>query len=247
MRLLVGRRFDFILAIGHVGVAWYRQCGYPSRKIFPYGYVTEAPTLCEPHPAPGDHVRLAYVGRTATGKGLDLLIRSLCNLEGRPWSLTVIGDGPDRGGLERLADGCGLAKQITWRGMLPNDAAMRELCDHDLLILPSTRKDGWGAVVNEALLRGVPVVCSDRCGAADLLGEPWRGGVFRSGDADDLTRLLAEWIRRGRRSEALTNRIRQWSQAIEGRAVAQYLLDILDHVYQGKPRPLPPWNRRRAA
>ena len=193
-------------------------------------------------PSPCAAVRLVYVGRMVIGKGLELLLRSLRGLNGLPWKLTMIGDGPDRAFLMELAERCGVSGRITWRGVLPNPTAMRELCRHDLLILPSTRKDGWGAVVNEALMRGMPVICSDRCGAADLLREAWRGGVFRCGNAADLSRLLADWIRHGPRTAELADRIRGWSRAIEGPAFAQYLLDILDHVYLGKQRPSAPWN-----
>jgi glycosyltransferase involved in cell wall biosynthesis len=181
-RLVRGRRLDFILAIGHVGVDWYRRCGYPARTIFPYGYVTETPRRQERDFTPRNELHLVYVGRTTAGKGVDLLLRCLGQLRGQPWKLAVIGDGPQRPFLEELANQYGVSERIAWHGMLPNDAAMHELCKQDLLILPSTHKDGWGAVVNEALMRGVPVVCSDRCGAADLVGQPWRGGIFRSGD-----------------------------------------------------------------
>src|SRR5439155_26608962 len=34
-------RVDFLLAIGHMGVRWYEMCGYPSERIFSWGYFVE--------------------------------------------------------------------------------------------------------------------------------------------------------------------------------------------------------------
>ena len=84
--------------------------------------------------------------------------------------------------------------------MKSNAEAVAEIARHDLFLLPS-RFDGWGAVVNEALMCGVPVVCSDNCGAAELLGESWRGEVFRTGSAAGLKDILQRWIALGRRTD----------------------------------------------
>ena len=245
-RIRAGRRFDFILAMGQLGVCWFRRCGYDAQRVFPYAYVTEsAATPSDDRSASGAY-RILFLGQVVPRKGLDILCRSLGQLQETNWTLTVVGDGPQRSQLQALAKQLRIASRIQWQGTLANRAAIGQIEQSDLLVLPS-RFDGWGAVVNEARLRGVPVICSDRCGAADLLAEPWRGGVFRSGDAADLSRLLTPWIRQGYRTEPFASRIRDWSRGIEGPAVAQYLLEILDHVYHGGPRPAPPWQQRRAA
>lgn len=49
----------------------------------------------------------------------------------------------------------------------------------DVLVLPS-RYDGWGAVINEALQRGLYVICSNRCGAKALVVNDKIGKVFCS-------------------------------------------------------------------
>jgi glycosyltransferase involved in cell wall biosynthesis len=115
------------------------------------------------------------------------------------------------------------------------------LLEHaDVLLLPS-RYDGWGAVVNEALMCGVPVVCSDNCGAADLLREPWRGSTFKMGSVESLQIVLRGWIERGRRNEESTARIRDWSSALEGPQEARYLVEIVKYLQEGGQRPSPPW------
>jgi glycosyltransferase involved in cell wall biosynthesis len=109
----------------------------------------------------------------------------------------------------------------------------------DLLLLPS-KWDGWGAVVNEALMCGVPVICSDRCGAADLLRESWRGSIFKTGSVESLRSMLQEWIERGRNKES-SSRIKQWSSRIEASQFARYLVETVEYVRDGGQRPYPPW------
>jgi glycosyltransferase involved in cell wall biosynthesis len=127
-------------------------------------------------------------------------------------------------------------------GALPNIAAIEWLRHADILLLPSTGKEGWGAVINEALMQGVPVLCSDRCGARDLLAEPWIGEVFKTDSVKSLGDVLARWIVRGKRTPELTKRIQAWSRCIEGDSVADYFASVLRHVYGGAQRPVPQWS-----
>ena len=55
----------------------------------------------------------------------------------------------------------------------------------DCLVLPS-KHDGWGTVVSEALISGVPAICSDTCGVAEVVKLSNYGGVFKSGNIEDL-------------------------------------------------------------
>jgi glycosyltransferase involved in cell wall biosynthesis len=110
----------------------------------------------------------------------------------------------------------------------------------DVLLLPS-HKDGWGAVVNESLMAGTPVICSTACGAAELVRQPWLGTVFRAGSVEDLAKALKHWIDLGTRSPIERERIRNWTTRISGQAVASYFVSIMEHVYQAANRPTAPW------
>jgi glycosyltransferase involved in cell wall biosynthesis len=111
----------------------------------------------------------------------------------------------------------------------------------DLLAFPSAI-DGWGAVVNEALMAGVPVICSDWCGASSLIRPGWNGDVFRSGSVDDLARALRTWVGRGKLPPGQREAIRGWSHCIAGPAIARYVLNVAAFVDGGdNARPTPPW------
>ena len=114
------------------------------------------------------------------------------------------------------------------------------MCDSDLLILPS-RFDGWGAVVNESLMCGTPVICSHRCGAKDLLMESWRGEIVPSCQPADWTEAMQRWISKDSLLSTERKRIQEWSRCISGRQLASYFNSILDHLYLDGSAPVPPW------
>jgi len=241
--LRYGSNLDFILAMGSQGVAWYRECRFQESKIFPFAYVTEAQAGCIPQetrPQMSAEFGIAFVGQLVPRKGGDLLLRALASQTERNWRLRMMGEGECRAAWERLARMLGISDKVSFTGALPNKDGRKIIGSADLLVLPS-RYDGWGAVVNEALMQGVPVLCSDQCGARDLLADPIRGEVFKAGSVDSLGEALTKWIKRGKRTSELTERIKSWSSCLEGGPVADYFAGVLQHVYEAAPRPTPPW------
>ncbi len=242
-RYLVGQNLDFVLAMGHLGVRWFERAGYDPAKIFPFAYVTEKPVITSENRHKGNErgtFRILYLGRILRLKDGVTAIRGLERLSASNWQFDVVGDGPDLRRWMKVAGESGVADRISFHPKVDSAMVGHLFQDTDLLLLPS-RKDGWGAVVNEALMCGVPVVCSDNCGAADLLREPWRGAIFKAGSVEGLRGILQGWIEHGRRTEKSSARIREWSCVLEGPRVARYLVDIVEYLRGGGRRPLPPW------
>lgn len=240
---------DFILAMGSQGVNWYRECRFPESKIYPFSYVTDEENGSIPRIGRlqvDEGVTLAFLGQLIPRKGGDILLRALASQTDKSWRLRMAGEGEDRSSWERLAAQLRISERVTFTGALANGAGRAMIGAADLLVLPS-RFDGWGAVVNEALMQGVPVLCSDRCGARDLLAEPWRGEVFKADSVDCMRGVLSRWIGRGKRTPQVTERIRTWSRCIEGQTVADYFSAVLRNVYEGAPRPIAPWFRNGSA
>jgi glycosyltransferase involved in cell wall biosynthesis len=100
-------------------------------------------------------VRLVTACGLVRDKGLPRLLRALA---GAPDTrLTVVGEGPERGRLERLADELGLAGRVAFAGWLPA-ARMAAVFDRsDVFVLPSP-KETLGLVYLEALARRLPIV-----------------------------------------------------------------------------------------
>jgi glycosyltransferase involved in cell wall biosynthesis len=96
-------------------------------------------------------------------------------------SLLLVGAGAEREGLEQLSHSVG-ARTI-FAGDLPWEQILEAYVASDIFALLSLRET-WGVVVNEAAACGLPLVLSDRVGAAyDLLRSGENGYLVRAGDA----------------------------------------------------------------
>ena len=102
--------------------------------------------------------RFLFVGRLTRLKGLDTVLRALAQLKDRPWTLDVIGDGPQRAEWETLTAELNLKERVAFHGFRDDveDWMLRSSC----LLFPS-RHEGMGLVVLEALNTGLPVLASD--------------------------------------------------------------------------------------
>lgn len=131
------------------------------------------------------------------------------------------GDGPLRAELEQYSDR-ELPGRVRFLGFRNQTQLPAIYSASDVFVLPSTFEP-WGLVVNEALNAGLPVIVSDRVGAAaDLVVRGLNGDVFEAGSEDDLWRALEPWLRDpGRRAlggEQGRVRMTEWgfSQGVDG-------------------------------
>lgn len=130
--------------------------------------------------AAADDVVVLSVARLAPEKGLDLLARSLAEAGDPRLLLVLAGDGTERARLEQLTRELGvrlvLAGDVEWERIVELYVAA------DVFALLSEREP-WAVVVNEAAACGLPLVLSDRVGAAhDLLRDGENGTLVPAGD-----------------------------------------------------------------
>ncbi len=136
-----------------------------------------------------DDVGVVTVARLAPEKGIDVLLRAAGALP-----VLVVGDGPERGRLEALARELGVRAAFT--GDRPLEGVLEAYVAADVFALLSSYEP-WGVVVNEAAACGLPLVLSERVGAArDLLRDGENGVLVPAEDvdaaADALARLAAD-------------------------------------------------------
>jgi glycosyltransferase involved in cell wall biosynthesis len=126
------------------------------------------------------------LGRLHEQKGFDVLIRAVAGLPGI--SLVIVGDGPERQALERLAVDLGVADRVSMPGW--TDDATSRLRSFDVLALPS-RYEGLPLVLLEAMLGGVPVVASAVGGVPDAVRDDESGLLVPPDDVDALQGALS--------------------------------------------------------
>ena len=105
------------------------------------------------------HPLIVFVGRLVRYKGLDVLVRALRNVNA--WAL-VVGSGPMRRALERLARREGMEKRIKFVGGVSDHDLPAYLHAADLFVLPSvSRNEAFGICQLEAMAAGLPVISTD--------------------------------------------------------------------------------------
>jgi glycosyltransferase involved in cell wall biosynthesis len=112
---------------------------------------------------------LLHVGQLIARKGIDAFLRAAAAVqkEGYEFSLLLVGNGPDKQKLESLVADLQL-RNVNFRSSLPPDKMPSVYRSGDVLIFP-TLSDVWGTVANEAVLCGLPVLCSKYAGCAPEL------------------------------------------------------------------------------
>jgi glycosyltransferase involved in cell wall biosynthesis len=146
----------------------------------------------EPCPVP-DSPRIAFVGRLTEAKGVPLLVEAVRRLErkGVRIELTLIGDGPLRGEVEReLAELGPRLRLLRW---CPSEVVREELARTRCLVLPSLA-EGLPVVLMEALAMHRPVIATQIAGIPELVEDGIGGWRIPAGSVEALERALREAV-----------------------------------------------------
>ena len=127
-----------------------------------------------------------FVGRYVPVKGIDVLIEGYEKYREKAndsWNLQCVGTGhldnllSDKKGIENIG--------FVQPGELPEI-----MWNSSALVLPS-RKEPWGVVIQEAAAAGLPIICSDVCGAGvHLVAQGFNGYIFQSENSDHLAESM---------------------------------------------------------
>ena len=181
------RLFDAGLVGGTPQERYYQSLGLAPERLF-RGYDVvdhdffatraEAARTC-PYPSslPREPYFLAS-SRFLRRKNMDGLLRAYIRYRARtehPWALVILGDGAERPHLERLA---AQTEAVYFAGFQQIDA-LPSYYAHAAAFVHPALNDQWGLVVNEAAAAGLPLLVTNRTGAAeDLVCGGWNGLTF---------------------------------------------------------------------
>ncbi|WP_282058321.1 glycosyltransferase family 4 protein [Lentibacter algarum] len=126
---------------------------------------------------------LLFVGRLAAVKGLPVLLRALAHVPEA--TLTIVGDGPQRGDIEALIDALNLHERVQLMGYRSQDEVAELLSQSRALVLPSFA-EGLPVVLMEAMAAGLPVITTQIAGVPELVKDRENGWLVAAGDEDGL-------------------------------------------------------------
>ncbi len=141
-----------------------------------------------------------FAGRLSPEKNLLQVLRAYDRYRGSvasPWDLVIVGSGPQEGILRDLHASLG-TPGVHWKGWAPYERVVEYFSLAKALVLLSTNEP-WGWVVNEAMLCGLPVVISNRCGCAPELVSECENGYWC--DPDDVADISYALTRMGLRED----------------------------------------------
>jgi phosphatidylinositol alpha-1,6-mannosyltransferase len=213
---------DAALPVSRYTAAFLRALGVPPNRVHVVPNGTDPDRFC-PQPEArvrarlglDDHSVLLTVGRLVPRKGVDTVLHALPYVAEKIPNVTylVVGTGPDRKRLERLARHLQIQNRVHFLGEVPHDELPDFYSAADLFVMPAREAppdvEGFGLVFLEANACGTPVVGARTGGIPDAIAEGKTGLLVPAGTpaplAEALTQLLTDPARltalgeRGRR------------------------------------------------
>ena len=181
-----------IWGIGKFAVDEYRREFGAARAYFNLPYFSDLQRFAsEDREEKAERVFL-FSGSLIARKGVDLLARAFVRLAAEVCNvrLKIVGDGELRQTMEQMF--ARVRDRVEFAGFKDWDALPGEYASADVLCVPS-RYDGWGLVVPEGLASGLPVIGTQRMGAALEFIETGRNGwLIPAADEDALFEAMRE-------------------------------------------------------
>ena len=137
---------------------------------------------------------ILYTGRLEVIKGLDLLLNAFAKTDKANFKLVIVGDGSEKKSLVKQTKELGIEDKVIFPGFYSGKDLYAWYSLASFYILPS-RFEPFGAVVNEALVFGCPVLASKYIGAADFINDS-NGKLFDPLNENEFVGVLTSFYKR---------------------------------------------------
>ena len=168
---------------------------YPE-KMLRFGYFPETREY-----APGEPFSrkkkgsILWAARMIDWKHPELVVKIAAYLKELPFHITMIGGGELEEEVHSLAEELGVTDKITFAGFRGPEEVRAAMEESEIYLVTSDRKEGWGAVVNEAMNSGCVVVADHMIGAAPwMIRQRENGILYHDGCEQQLQEFVAELL-----------------------------------------------------
>lgn len=185
----------------------------------------------------GEAPVVVCVSRLVARKGQDMLVRALPVIRRRVpgATLLLVGDGPRRAALHRLAESCGVADSVVCTGSVPWSELPAHYAAGDVFAMPCRTRgrgldvEGLGLVFLEAAATGLPVVAGDAGGARETVRPSDTGELVNGRDVAAVAGTVGTLLADPERAAAMGWRgrhwmRREWSWSCRAQQLTQLLL-----------------------
>lgn len=133
-------------------------------------------------------LRVLCVAHLYPRKGIDTLLQAFARVKGEA-ILRIVGIGPERPRLERLANSLIISRRVQFLGQLSFKALIAEYRNASVFALP-TSQEGFGIVFLEAMAASLPIVAGDAAAVPEVVRNGVTGILVRPDDSEALARAL---------------------------------------------------------
>ena len=140
--------------------------------------------------------RFVSVANLEEGKGIDLTLTALASLDAlglTDWTFDIVGEGAERATLMALAAQLRLGTRVRFHGALAHDAAMRQMSECDVFVLPSYR-EAFGVAYAEAMACGLLAIGVERQGPSAFISNGQTGVLVAPRDVVSLSEAMKNTI-----------------------------------------------------
>ena len=214
---------DRVIAVSHFLADRARALGIPGEKIKVLSDGVDTDTFL---PLPGTREPLLlFVGALTETKGIKYLIQALPSILRRlpEYHLALIGEGPQKEELARLADALGMTEHVQFVGTQSPTQVRDWMQRAQLLVLPSL-EEGLGVVLLEALACGTPCVATAVGGIPEVI-LPEVGQLVPPASVPAMAEAITALLTDAERWRALSQNARQYAeQKYSWEAIAHQLI-----------------------
>lgn len=236
----------YLLCASAFGPVDYFLSGMKQSKIFRWGYFPQVYKydLNELHKRKDNYrlkhqldVSILWVGRLIGLKHPEsaILLARVLKSKGYSFHINILGTGPKEKKIRQWIEKYDLQREVNLLGAVLSHEVRDYMLDSDISIITSDRREGWGAVVNEAMNSACAVVACENIGAVPYLIENSVSGLtFRDCDwkkmNEHVIRLIENPdIRRRLGNKAYCSMINTWNAD----CASKNLLKLIESIKTG--------------
>lgn len=167
--------------------------GFPAEKCYRWGYFPQVDFLEKYPERKNSQLKILWVGRMIDCKRSETALKACRALlkSGADFHLDFIGDGEKKDKLIALSDKYGLTSHVTFWGSMSSENVRKAMLKSDVFLFTSDYREGWGAVLNEAMSCGCAVLASSAVGSVPFLIDDEKNGlIYKYGSQKDFNKKL---------------------------------------------------------
>jgi len=235
---LTSRKMGLVFVASEKAVEQFSCAGFKRDLIVPFGYFVPKTNCTEKKKHEKGKISVIFVGSIIERKGVDIAIAAVkkCRADGIDITLDLYGVVEDENIIKEMCSG------VSYKGVIPFGETQCVMSRYDVSVLPS-RYDGWGVVVNESVLQGVPVIVSKQVGARILVEAIGAGSVFEDGNINSLSEQFSKIAEDESIMDEWKENSEKHSLLLSPNMAAKHMYDCLNYIfYNSNARPNNYWN-----